>query len=109
MFSHLRLAICIKDVNEMSNTIISVNESTLVENQKFVSDVNLLTFKRIHVQTDTAYNHRPQSGGESATQSVAIVMEHSTSRKLPLCVSVENKLCKKRTCQHLNCKKKVPY
>ena len=94
-----------KKVNEMSNTIISVNESTLVENQKFVSEVNRLTFKGIHVQTDTAYNHRPQSGGESATQSVAIVMEHSTSRKLPLCVSVANKLCRKKTCKHLNCKK----
>ena len=94
-----------KKVNEMSNTIISVNESTLVKNQQFVQEVNELTYTGIHVQTDTAYNHRPQSGGESATQSVAIVMEHSTSRKLPLCVSIANKLCRKRTCQHLNCKK----
>ncbi|KAL3871673.1 hypothetical protein ACJMK2_039657 [Sinanodonta woodiana] len=55
----------------MSNTIISVNESILVEKQKFVNEVNLLT----------AYNRRPQSGGEAATQYVAIVMEHSTRKK----------------------------
>jgi hypothetical protein len=94
-----------KKLNELSSTIISVNECVLVANQKFVQEVNMLTYKGIHVQTDTAYNHRPQSGGESATQSVAIVMEHTTSRKLPLCVSIANKLCSKKTCIHLNCKK----
>ncbi|KAK3585960.1 hypothetical protein CHS0354_038504 [Potamilus streckersoni] len=94
-----------KKLNELSSTIISVNECVLVENQKFVQEVNMLTYKGIHVQTDTAYNHRPQSGGESATWSIAIVMEHTTSRKLPLCVSIANKLCSKKTCIHLNCKK----
>ncbi|KAK3585357.1 hypothetical protein CHS0354_004630 [Potamilus streckersoni] len=94
-----------KKLNKLSSTIISDNECVLVENQKFVQEVNMLTYKGIHVQTDTAYNHRPQSGGESATQSVAIVMEHTTSRKLPLCVSIANKLCSKKTCIHLNCKK----
>ncbi|KAL3871678.1 hypothetical protein ACJMK2_039662 [Sinanodonta woodiana] len=78
----------------MSNTILYVNESTLAENKKFVNEVDLLT----------SYNHRPQSGGEAATQSVATVMEYFTRTKLPLSVSVASKLCRKRTCQHLKCK-----
>ncbi|KAK3593397.1 hypothetical protein CHS0354_021972 [Potamilus streckersoni] len=40
-----------KKLNELSSTMISVNECVLVENQKFVKE------------TDTAYNHRPQSEG----------------------------------------------
>jgi hypothetical protein len=94
-------------VNRMSDNLQQLNETAMLENVQFVRDVNTLAgrMNEVDIATDTAFNNRPQAGYEAATQSVAIVTELNTSKKLPLTMQVANKLCPKRNCNHDNCKK----
>lgn len=101
--------ICQK-VNGLSDTVTEMNEQSMVENQKFVKDVNNLLGhdEYVDVETDTSYNNRPQAGGEAATQSFTPLVELNTTQKRTLSLDTKNKLCNKRKfCEHQNesCKK----
>ncbi|KAH3741093.1 hypothetical protein DPMN_047811 [Dreissena polymorpha] len=59
------------------------------------------------VEFDVAYTSRPQAGCDTATQVFAPVIEKTTSKHLPVDLHIENKLCSKPNCNHLDrsCKK----
>ena len=57
---------------------------------------------KVNVETDAAYNNRPQSGFEAATQSFCPMIEPDTSKKLISSMATANKLCLKRKCNHRN-------
>lgn len=72
-------------VNSTNNCdkMVSLNEKSMIKSQHYVKEVNNLPrqFHRWHVETDTSYNNRPQSGSQSAAQSLTPLVELNTTKK----------------------------
>ena len=96
-----------KEINKLSVSITKLNKSSMINNQKLVTEVNHLRKKdnSVSVETDTSYNNRPQAGFEAGTQAFCPLIENETSKKLIINIETANKLCLKRSCNHSNCYK----
>jgi hypothetical protein len=96
-----------KKLNSLSDLMINMNEAQMIQNQE---EVKHLTEQaglpcEVDVQTDTAFASRPQSSHEKAQQSVAATIEHTTKKKRIIALSVVNKHCNIKDCNHQNCHK----
>lgn len=87
---------------KMGRTAVQINTRQMARNQQYVQHVKRLSNQppSADVQFDTAYSSRPQGGCEKATQSFGAIIDHTTTRKLPLALNVANKLCLKKGCLH---------
>lgn len=98
-----------KKLCDMSDKMIELNTCSMTENQQYVKKVMQMAGKEaeVNVETDLAFNNRPQSGYESATQSFCPMIEQDTHKKLVLSMATANKLCIKKSCDHknINCQK----
>ena len=96
-----------KCLNSAADEAVGINEQTMEENQKYVAHVLELAGSdpTADVQFDVAYSCRPQGGSEKAAQSFGALIEHSTTRKLPVAVATANKHCRKKGCKHDTCQK----
>ena len=99
-----------KRFSRISDQVVSVNHDSMLENQKYVQRFTAVRgedINNVSVETDTSFNNRIQSGYEAGTQSFTPVIEQTTGKCLPIAVSICNKLCNKRKCNHNNekCKK----
>ena len=92
------------NLNKACNTMISVNEISMIQNQQFVEKVQELqgNEKSVFIESDTSYNNRLQAGFEASTMSITPAVECSTDKKLVLAMSVSSKICTKSTCDHKN-------
>ena len=97
--------------NAMCDKMTALNERQMGLNQEYLQHVTSLvpTNMGIDVQYDASYSSRPQGGCEKAEQSFAPLIEHSTTRKLPIAVRVANKHCRLKACDHNNAKCKKNY
>ena len=61
-----------------------MNTESMAENQQYVRRVKVMVGDeaKVNVETDAAYNNRPQSGFEAATQSFCPMTEQDTSKKI---------------------------
>ena len=77
----------------MCDKMTALNERQMGLNQEYLQRVTSLvpTHMGFDVQYDTSYSSRPQGGCEKAEQRFAPLIEHSTTRKLPIAVGVANK------------------
>lgn len=96
-----------RKLNSLSDIMIDMNEAQMLQNQQ---EVKHLTEQaglpcEVNVQTDTAFASRPQSSHEKAQQSVAATIEHTTKKKRIIALSVANKHCNIKDCNHQNCHK----
>ena len=75
----------------------------MAENQQYVRRVKVMDGDeaKVNVETDAAYNNRPQSGFEAATQSFCPMIEQNTSKK-KFCQWQQPINCLKRKCNHRN-------
>ena len=98
-----------KNVNKLCDKVEVINKSSLIQNQKFVLEVNKVRGEgnSISTESDTSYNNRPQAGFEAGTQSFTPLVEQQFNRKLVVEMSVINKLCSRRNCHHdtVECKR----
>jgi len=92
-------------INRLSAEVTKLNNSSMLENQRIVAEVNRLRGRgnSVRVETDTSYNNRPQSGFEAASQSFCPLIENETRHKLVINIETANKLCPKRQCSHSDC------
>ena len=99
-----------RKMNRMAENAVHVNEKQMLENQKYVARVMSLAGENesADLQFDVAYTCRPQGGCEKAAQSFGALIEHTTTRKLPVAIATANKHCKKKGCKHLDCTKNFP-
>ena len=99
-----------RKLNRMAENAVHVNEKQMVENQKYVARVMSLAGENqsADFQFDVAYTCRPQGGCEKAAQSFGALIEHTTTRKLPVAIATANKHCRKKGCKHLDCAKNFP-
>lgn len=97
--------------NEMARAATQLNEAQMLVNQQYVQHVTELATGEsfADVQFDVSYSSRPQGGCEKAKQSFGALVEHSTTRKLPLAIAVANKHCRIPGCAHVNCSKNYPH
>ena len=97
-------------LDQLADTAIELNEKQMLANQKYVKRMLEMTGSEpaVDVQFDVAYTNRPQAGCETAAQSYGALIEHTTTRKLPIAISTANKHCRKRGCSHSNCMKNFP-
>ena len=93
-------SIIYRKLNKQSEKTINFNEICMLENAILASN---LSVGGVELETDTAYNNRPQTGFESGTQAVAPLIDTNTG--LVLGCQTANKLCGKRACAHVNCNK----
>lgn len=100
-------------LNRMSDTAASLNESTMIDNQRHIKTVNELAGKDgvVDVQFDVSFSRRPRGGFEAAQQSFGVAIDHSTTRPLPIAAAIANKHCRKSHCDHtsMSCTKTYRY
>ena len=92
------------NLNKACNTMVAVNEISMLQNQQFVEKVQELqgNKKTVFIESDTSYNNRLQAGFETSTMSITPAVECSTAKKLVLALSVSSKICTKSNCDHNN-------
>lgn len=89
-----------RKLNHLSEKTINFNNKCMSDNVIFASNMSV---GGVELETDTAYNNRPQTGFESGTQAVAPLIDTNTG--LVLGCQTANKLCPKKACTHTNCRK----
>jgi hypothetical protein len=91
-----------KKFNALCDKMAAVNERQLIKNQEYLRQVTSLlpAVSGIDTQYDVSYSSRPQGGSEKAQQSFAAIIEHTTTRKLPIAAAVANKHCRRKGCDH---------
>ncbi|KAL3870383.1 hypothetical protein ACJMK2_038451 [Sinanodonta woodiana] len=76
----------------------------MLANQEYVKRMNTAAGVEniVHVETDTLYNNRVQTGCEAVTQSFSPLIKQNKRRKrqLVLSLATANKLCPKRNCAY---------
>ena len=88
-------------MNRICDTMKSMNEEALVQNQKFVANFCEASGNSVSVETDSSFNNRIQAGYEAGTMSFSPMIEQSTVLHLPISATIFNKLCSKsEKCQH---------
>jgi hypothetical protein len=94
-----------KKLNATADKIIEMNEMSMLANQRLCQQDALDHGEPtlVDVQTDAAFNNRPQAGFEAGTQAFSGIIEDK--RGLVLACTTANKLCRKRACSHENCQK----
>jgi len=98
----IRVPSCIfEKVNKLADKVISKNKESMLANQHLCVATN--GSQDVDVETDTSYNNRPQAGFEAGTQAFAPAIDQKTG--LVLSLSVANKLCPIKGCNHENCRK----
>ena len=92
------------NLNKACNTMVSVNEISMIQNKQFVEKVQELqgNEKSVFIESDTSYNNRLQAGFNASTMSITPAVECSTDKKLVLVMSVSSKICTKSTCDDKN-------
>ena len=93
-----------RKLNKVADHVIEMNTKSMAANQEYVRQVSTMAGyqAKVNVETDAAYNNRPQSGVEAATQSFSPMIEQDTCKKLVLAMQTANKHCSKRNCNHRN-------
>ena len=88
-------------MNRICDTMKSMNEEALVQNQKFVANFCEASGNSVSVEIDSSFNNRIQAGYEAGTMSFSPMIEQSTGLHLPISATIFNKLCSKsEKCQH---------
>ena len=93
-----------KKVSKLADHVIQLNKESMSQNQRYIRRIKQMAGEEplVNVETDTAYNNRPQAGFEAATQSFCPVISQDTRKKLVVSMETANKLCTKRNCNHKN-------
>lgn len=100
-----------RKLNNMANCAVEVNEQQMLDNQTYVARVMNLAgtpTPSADCAFDVCYTCRPQGGCEKAAQSFGVLVENTTSQKLPVALAVANKFCRKKACSHQHCAKTFP-
>ena len=93
--------------NQLCDTVTDINEQEMVNSQRKTKQIQEIAGNEnfADVQSDTSYSRRPQAGFEKAQQSFTPLIDHTTGKPRVISLSVANKHCSQRKCDHSNCKK----
>ena len=72
-----------RKLNKVDDHVTEMNTKSMAANQEYVRQVSTMAGcqAKVNVETDAAYNDRPQSGVEAATQSFSPMIEQDTCKK----------------------------
>jgi len=92
-----------KHLNNVGDSLIYENKLAMEQHQELIQKYHNDHGREalVGIQTDTAYNNRPQTGFEAGTQAFCAAIEDTTG--LVIACETANKLCRKKNCKHENC------